>query len=78
MKLIPHYILLVSALFLATFDMAAQTAFSAVEQQQISVKTPGLFDKSDKFEIDFKALRFDGLLLSFACRKGKTDGQPGP
>ena len=70
MKLIPHYILLVSALFLATFDMAAQTAFSAVEQQQISVKTPGLFDKSDKFEIDFKAL--PSTAYSFPLPVGKA------
>ncbi|MGN1263262.1 MAG: M23 family metallopeptidase [Prevotella sp.] len=34
----------------------AQTEFSLLEQQQISIETPGLFDKSNTFTIDFASL----------------------
>lgn len=37
-------------------ELKAQTRFTDAEQQQISVRTPGLFDKSKKFQIDFKTL----------------------
>ena len=46
------YILLVTLLML-TFSGCAQTKFSAIEQQQISIEDPMLFEKSDAFTIDF-------------------------
>jgi hypothetical protein len=36
--------------------LAQRGKFSAAEQQQISVPTPGLFDDGDAFVVDFKAI----------------------
>lgn len=33
----------------------AQTTFTALEQQKISIETPGLFDRSDSYSVDFAA-----------------------
>ena len=34
----------------------AKDGFTPLEQQQISIETPGLFDKSDAFTVDFDML----------------------
>lgn len=52
----PIHLLLLLLLLLGSQNVKAQTKFSDIEQQQISVKTPGLFDKSKSFEIDFKSM----------------------
>lgn len=36
-----------------TISIHAEGKFTAAEQQQISIETPGLFDRSDKIQIDF-------------------------
>lgn len=38
---------------LSPVEALAQTRFSAQEQQSISVETPGLFERSDAFSVDF-------------------------
>lgn len=48
-------LILTALLFLATTAaMADDKKFTAVEQQSVSVPTPGLFDRSDSFEIDLE------------------------
>ena len=47
--------LLISALLMLTLSSCAQS-FTALEQQQISIEDPSLFEKSDAFTIDFAAL----------------------
>ena len=49
--------LLLSLTVVSVFTACAQTTFTALEQQQISIETPGLFDKSDAFTVDFGLLR---------------------
>jgi hypothetical protein len=48
-------------LAIATLTLVSATPvkhqFTAAEQQQISVPTPGLFDRSDAFNIDLDALK---------------------
>ena len=49
--------------------------FTALEQQQISIETPGLFSKSSAFQIDFT--KMDDKEYSFPLPVGKvltTDG----
>ena len=43
--------LLLSLTVVSVFTACAQTTFTALEQQQISIETPGLFDKSDVFTV---------------------------
>ena len=40
-----------------TMTMMAKDTFTALEQQQISIATKGLFDKSDAFTVDFDILK---------------------
>ena len=40
----------------ASAFMPVKNAFTPAEQQQISIATPGLFDRSDAFKIDFAAM----------------------
>lgn len=51
-----YFKLLLALLFLSVLPISAQTKFTDTEQQVISVRTLGLFDKSNKFTIDFKSL----------------------
>lgn len=44
------------AVAVLTLSACAQTKFSALEQQQISIEDPQLFEKSNAFTIDFAAL----------------------
>ena len=41
------------------FISFAQQKFTALEQQKISIETPGLFDRSDAFTVDFALIRQD-------------------
>ena len=49
-------VLLLSTLLMLTLSSCAQS-FTALEQQQISIEDPALFEKSEAFTIDFTALR---------------------
>ncbi len=49
--------LLVSAVALVTLTSATKDGFTPLEQQQISISTPGLFARSDAFTVDFAAAR---------------------
>lgn len=48
------YIILLSALSIST---KAKDEFSPLEQQQISIETKGLFDRSNAFQIDFTQMK---------------------
>lgn len=57
MKRKTTYILLLAISLLSISDPAsAQSQFTETERTQISVKTPGLFAKSNKFTIDFASM----------------------
>ena len=48
--------LLVAFVFLVSFT-PVKNQFTAAEQQQISIATPGLFDRASAFNVDFEILR---------------------
>ena len=50
-----HVFLFLSVMI--ALSSCAQTQFTALEQQQISIEDPGLFEKSDAFTIDFSSGR---------------------
>lgn len=58
---------ILAAIALSSF---ANSKFTALEQQQISVATPGLFDKSNVFNVDFKQVGSDAY--SFPLPVGKA------
>lgn len=63
-------------LILFTFHISllasfAQQKFSALEQQKVSIDTPGLFDQSDAFTVDFALLRPNEY--SFPLPVGKAE-----
>ena len=51
----------------------AQSQFSAMEQQKISIETPGLFEQSDAFTVDFSLLRPNEY--SFPLPVGKAEAR---
>lgn len=51
--MIRYYIALIAALLISVHTSLAKEEFSPLEQQQISIETPGLFSKSSTFQIDF-------------------------
>ena len=55
MKRLRH--LFLSGVMVLTLSACAQTKFTALEQQQISIEDPALFEKSEAFTIDFGAMR---------------------
>ena len=54
MKIRPFLLAIVAMIALSS---CAQTQFTALEQQQISIEDPTLFEKSDAFTIDFSSGR---------------------
>lgn len=65
--------LIISALFLLPVTLWAQnTSFSAAEQASISVETPGLFDRSSAFSVDFGQIKQNDFY--FPLPVGKVDG----
>lgn len=48
--------ILIALCFLMSLYIEAAEEFSALEQQQISIETPGLFDRSNMFTVDFVML----------------------
>lgn len=69
-------ILLCALCFACTLSTQAQSQgqFSAAEQQQISIPTPGLFDRSSAFNVDFEILRTKEY--SFPLPVGKATIMP--
>lgn len=57
---------------LLTSEAAAQSEFTQQEQQSISVETPGLFERSEAFTVDFGQMR--AADYSFPLPVGKVDG----
>ena len=49
--------LVLAVVTMITLSSCAQTKFTALEQQQISIADPTLFEKSDAFTIDFSSGR---------------------
>ena len=45
--------------YCSLFTSCAQQKFTALEQQKISIETPGLFEHSDAFTVDFALFRQD-------------------
>ena len=53
----PHKLLMLLLWIACALTVSAQVKeFTPAEMQSISVETPGLFDRSDAFSIDFTAL----------------------
>ena len=65
-----QFILITFILSLAT-SSSAQQKFTALEQQKISIETPGLFEQSDAFTVDFGLLRQNEY--SFPLPVGKAE-----
>ncbi len=61
--------LLLSALLFAGLQVSAQQTFTAAEQQQISIETPGLFARSSAFNVDFSSLRESEYSFPFPVGK---------
>ena len=55
MKKIRHLLLAITAMVAIT--SCAQSQFSDLEKQQVSIEEPGLFEKSDAFTVDFSSGR---------------------
>lgn len=69
-KTIINFLSLVFALTLAS-PVVAQHSFTAAEQSVISIATPGLFDRSNAFNIDFTILKDNEY--SFPLPVGKAE-----
>lgn len=68
-------IFLCLAMAVASLSATAQNQkFSAAEQQQISISTPGLFDKSQAFDIDFGIYKADQYSFPLPVGKAKLTG----
>lgn len=63
--------LFLSAALLATMTATAKDDFTALEQQQISIATPGLFSQSNAFTVDFAGLRASDFSFPLPVGKAK-------
>lgn len=63
--------LLIAALLLMPSYAMAQSRFSQAEQQQISIPTPGLFDRVSTFSIDFRQTDANGYSFPLPVGKAK-------
>lgn len=63
--------ILLSILAILALTATAKDDFTALERQQISIATPGLFDHSDAFTVDFASLR--AADYSFPLPVGKAE-----
>ena len=50
-------LLTLSVVLTTTASAPVRQQFTAAEQQQISIATPGLFTRSDAFNVDFSTLK---------------------
>ena len=63
--------LFISAALLAVLPAWAKDEFTALEQQQISIVTPGLFSHSNAFTVDFAGLRSTDYCFPLPVGKAK-------
>ncbi len=61
-------------LFGVNLNVSAQHSFTALEQSSISVPTPGLFTRSDAFNIDFGILKPDEYSFPLPVGKAEVKG----
>ncbi len=66
-----RFFLLLAAWFLVVAFSAPKDGFTATEQQQVSIATPGLFEHSNAFSVDFASLHADEY--SFPLPVGKVN-----
>jgi murein DD-endopeptidase MepM/ murein hydrolase activator NlpD len=57
-----------------TFSAMAKDQFTALEQQQISIETPGLFSRSNAFSIDFTVLNANEYCFPLPVGKANAVG----
>jgi murein DD-endopeptidase MepM/ murein hydrolase activator NlpD len=69
MKIRPFLLAIVAMIALSS---CAQTQFTALEQQQISIEDPTLFEKSDAFTIDFSSGRDRDYFFPLPVGKAKV------
>lgn len=67
-------VIFTASLFLLSLAVTAKDDFTMFERQQVFIATPGLFDHSDAFTVDFAALRPSDY--SFPLPVGKAELQP--
>jgi murein DD-endopeptidase MepM/ murein hydrolase activator NlpD len=65
-----HFVILLSLLLSLSVSASVKNQFTTSETQQISIATPGLFDHSDAFDIDFHSLKTNDY--SFPLPVGKA------
>ena len=67
----PRYIFFAFSLVLVCCAVA-QDIFTPVEQQQVSVETPGLFERSNAFTVDFSTLSEKEYSFPLPVGKGEV------
>lgn len=65
-------LLTILAISATTLSAAAKDEFTALEQQQISISTPGLFARSNAFTVDFAGLRSSDYSFPLPVGKAKA------
>lgn len=63
--------LFIIAALIVTMTIAASDKFTALEQQQISIETPGLFEQSDAFTVDFAGISSKDYCFPLPVGKAK-------
>lgn len=63
--------LILSAVLVVTMSATAKDEFTMLEQQQISIETPGLFNNSNAFSVDFAAMRQNDYCFPLPVGKAK-------
>ena len=71
MKL-PKTILLACLLLIASTKLWAQTSFTPLEQQVVSIQTSGLFERSNVFQVDFSLLKPTEFCFPLPVGKGEV------
>lgn len=66
-----HIIILLFLVITTTASAPVKNRFSAAEQQQVSIETPGLFSHSDAFNVDFASVRDDEYSFPLPVGKAK-------
>lgn len=66
-----HATAILTLILTASLSSCAQTTFTPLEQQKIAIETPGLFERSDAFTVDFAA--YSDKEYSFPLPVGKVE-----
>lgn len=69
---LPKTIRLACILLAASAGLWAQDSFTPLEQQVVSIETPGLFDRSSAFQVDFSLLKPTEFCFPLPVGKGET------